>query len=348
MKTDRLARPPMRLPRFTTWRMRMVHDDETGYLSTSQRFRYRSRLRASVRALMAFVLVLGAGLGWTVKQAKVQCEAVAEVTGAGGFVIYDWQWVNGEYRPERSLRWPRWLVQYAGVDYFSNVVKVGLTARASDSQLMYIGRLRRLRELDIDGSSAVTDSGMAHLSRLVELEHLNVSNSSIGDAGLAHMKGLVHLKQLWLGNTKVSDAGIAHLEGLSSLESLLLTKTAVGDAGLAHLRRLKDLRELRLGWTRVTDAGMRHLGQLHGLVDLYLDSTAVGDAGLTHLTELPHLAILLLSKTEVTDAGLDRLAGLTHLSFLALDETQVTIAGIGRIRKALPEASVSCSYDLLQ
>jgi hypothetical protein len=46
---------------------------------------WRRYLRFSVRGLIVFVVVVGAGLGWIVHQAHVQRDAVAAIQGAGGF-----------------------------------------------------------------------------------------------------------------------------------------------------------------------------------------------------------------------------------------------------------------------
>jgi hypothetical protein len=58
---------------------------------------WRRYLRFSVRGLILLVLVVGAGLGWIVSEARIQREVVSEIVKAGGNVTYDWQW---------SHRWP--------------------------------------------------------------------------------------------------------------------------------------------------------------------------------------------------------------------------------------------------
>lgn len=55
----------------------------------------RKLLRISVRELLVLVLVIGAGLGWIVRAARIQREAVAAITRAGGSVKYDWKWSGG-------------------------------------------------------------------------------------------------------------------------------------------------------------------------------------------------------------------------------------------------------------
>jgi hypothetical protein len=59
-------------------------------------------LRFSVRGLIVVVLVIGIWMGWLVRSATIQREAVAAIQkNAGGFVIYNWQWNNGSRRFEQ-------------------------------------------------------------------------------------------------------------------------------------------------------------------------------------------------------------------------------------------------------
>jgi hypothetical protein len=47
---------------------------------------WRRRLRVGVRKLLLLVLVIGAGIGWIVRQAHVQRDAVAAIERCGGWV----------------------------------------------------------------------------------------------------------------------------------------------------------------------------------------------------------------------------------------------------------------------
>ena len=60
---------------------------------------WRRFLRFSVRGLMVVVLVFVAGLGWLVREARIQRDAVAAITKAGGTVYSDWEWSDGKHVP---------------------------------------------------------------------------------------------------------------------------------------------------------------------------------------------------------------------------------------------------------
>jgi hypothetical protein len=76
---------------------------------------WRRFLRFSVRGLIALVLVIGGGLGWLVRSARIQREAVAANQKVPGSVRYVWEWRNGNGIPGGKPWAPGWLVDLIGV-----------------------------------------------------------------------------------------------------------------------------------------------------------------------------------------------------------------------------------------
>jgi hypothetical protein len=178
--------------------------------------------RLSVRVLLATVLVLGCGLGWAARLARLadaQREAVAVISRAGGEVetdekytiINQWSW------SPRGSWWPGWLVGRLGRDLFFSVTWVKFReasrffANVSDADLAYVGRLRKLEVLVLRGTG-VTDAGLAHHSGLPRLRFLNLSQTKVSDAGLAHLARLTALERLDLTGTDVTGAGVERLQ----------------------------------------------------------------------------------------------------------------------------------------
>ncbi len=175
---------------------------------------WRRRLRLSVRALMVVVLITGGGLGWVIHRARVQRESVAAIKRAGGYVAYDWQQVKGSIHRDKKPGCPEWIVGLLGDDYFGHVVWVILFRRGSDLEMIHVGKLSRVEDLDLD-------------------------DSSVTDAGLIHLKGLTRLERLYLRGTKVTDAGLEHLKKLSGHPSIHLgwDKGRISDAALEELQK---------------------------------------------------------------------------------------------------------------
>jgi hypothetical protein len=197
---------------------------------------WRRPFRFSVRALVVVVLLIGAGLGWIVRQAHVQRDAVAAIMSAGGSVEYDWEWSDGKFVPRGKPPAPRWLLALVGVDYFGHVTSVGLNS-----------------------SSSTDDRATSFVAPLTQLQSLYLRGSSFGDAGLMNLKGLARLSVLDIRETHVTDAGLATLKGLTSLSELHLSGTLVTDVGLANLKGLKKLYLLHVPGNKVTDVGVNEL-----------------------------------------------------------------------------------------
>jgi internalin A len=245
---------------------------------------WRRFVRLTVRGLIVFVLLIGAGLGWLVRSAHIQRDAVAAITNAGGSVYYDWEKSNGVWISGGHPWAPRWLVNRIGVDYFGHVTSVWFTS-----------------------SSTATDATIDQVLHLSQLEELCFIHSSLTDAGLARLTGLNNVKRLDLTGTQVTDAGLVHLEGLSNLSDLVFYGAEVTDSGLAQVKRLNNLSTIELGPTQISDAGLAHLKGLTKLSYLSLGGRRVTDAGLVHLKGLKNLWVLELYSSQVTDAGIDEL-----------------------------------------
>jgi internalin A len=229
---------------------------------------WRRFLRFSVRRLIVLVLLTGGWLGWTVRQASIQRDAVAAITKDGGNFSYDWEWRDGKSMGGIPLA-QRWLVDRIGVDYFGHVTRVTLFPGATDGVLVKVGRLNQLQELNLYRSS-VSDAGLSHLKGLTELTTLYLGQTAVTDAGLAHVRGLANLREFCVDSTNVSDAGLAHLNRLSKLTKLDLRDTQVTDAGPVHVRGLTNLTRLELERSLVTNAGIKELKQAFPSLKAYL------------------------------------------------------------------------------
>jgi Leucine Rich repeat len=253
----------------------------------------RRHLRFSVRGLLVLVVIIAVWLGWIVRSAHVQRDAVAAIQKAGGYVSYDAETPAGI--PAGNAWTPRWVMDFIGVDYFDHVDFAGQdfqsTAAESAIVLAQVGRLTRIRCLHFS-QSAVSGPLLIHLRGLTSLDELDLSETKINDAGLEHLKGLTSLTDLWLDQTPVTDAGLVHLKGLTGLIYLHLAHTQVSGAGLEHLKGLTKLQVLDLTGSPVTDAGLEHLRGLTDLGELRLAGTKVSDAAVEKLgEELPNTVV---------------------------------------------------------
>jgi hypothetical protein len=118
---------------------------------------WRRFARFSVRGLIVFVIVIGGGLGWLVRSARIQREAVAAITAARGSVKYDWEESNGAVIAAGKPWAPGWLVNRIGVDYFGHVTSAALPG-PTDATFAQVGRLTQVQTLIFDASD-VSNAG---------------------------------------------------------------------------------------------------------------------------------------------------------------------------------------------
>jgi hypothetical protein len=285
---------------------------------------------------MVLVLVVGAGLGWFIRRAAVQRDAVKAIVAANGKVRYDFQQNVGSPRPGGTSPGPKWLVGLIGVDFFADVTSVSIPGPQSDAVLAHVGRLRRLERLDAR-ATRVTDAGLAQLGGLSELRMLSCSGTpGLTDAGLAQLSGLGRLESLSIeGPTSIEGPGLAHLAGLNRLRFLAIHIES--EAGLASLSRLIGLRRLFINMPKVTDAALAQLSRVTWLEELAFGGETGSDAGMAHLTSLTNLDTLQVYGPWFTDNGLARVLEIDHLStFFVSDTTSVTARELNHLQRQRP------------
>ena len=117
--------------------------------------------RLSVRELAVLVLIVGGGLGWFIRSAKIQRQAVEVINKVGG-VQYDWQSSHSRAGTRTGPWAPKWLVERAGVDFFSHVTAVEITAHETTNlEMRHIGNLTRLEKLRLYDVRASARAGQA-------------------------------------------------------------------------------------------------------------------------------------------------------------------------------------------
>jgi hypothetical protein len=185
-------------------------------------------------------------------------------------------------------------------------------AGIGDDDLREIARLRRLRRVNLSGTS-ITDAGVAHLAACDELRDVNLAWTRTGDGALRALAGKPHLHVFHSG-AGVTDDGLALLHGWPAFTTW--------SSGHEPLERL-DFDALPSALTLrgpFTDRGLRHLRGLDGLVALDLDDARLAlTAGcLEPLRDLPHLVRLAV---DARDDWMPGIAALPRLRFLAIQDT---------------------------
>ncbi|XP_076144592.1 NACHT, LRR and PYD domains-containing protein 12-like [Alosa pseudoharengus] len=168
-----------------------------------------------------------------------------------------------------------------------------------------------MRELQLSGNKAAGDSGVKHLSSLLEdpnckLEKLDLYNCSIREEDFRALASALrsnpsHMRELQLsGNKAAGDSGVKHLSSLledpnCKLEKLELWNCSIGEEGFRALASAlrsnpSHMRELQLSGNKAAgDSGVKHLSSLLEdpnckLEKLDLELCSITDEGFRALT----------------------------------------------------------------
>jgi Leucine-rich repeat (LRR) protein len=105
----------------------------------------------------------------------------------------------------------------------------------------------------VAGGIQVSDLGLAKLGKLKKLRRLDVSGAQITPAGLKVLQGLPQLERLSLWNcAALDDSAAKTLAAMPSLVNLDVSYTLMGDEALQSLAALPRLKHLYLTETKVT------------------------------------------------------------------------------------------------
>jgi hypothetical protein len=205
----------------------------------------------------------------------------------------------------------------------------------SDAGLRHVGRLRKLRRLDLSYNH-VTNEGLKHLRSLAELEFLCLYATALTNDGLVHLRPLRRLRYLqipsstWrmdeVGNKipvpRCTQEGFAHLRG-SSIE--VLEGPYLDRQRIELLAGLPQLTHYDIDWDDPYDTDLRHLAGLRRLENLsvYLQDGWTNTARLRDLGGMTGLTALEISGdlppgSEFDPRGLAALPKLTRLERLRL------------------------------
>jgi len=290
--------------------------------------RFRLSLRFSLRTFLAAVTLFCVTLGWRMHRAKQQCDTVAAIRSAGGWVYYDYDTPDAltESVDPVATPWePAWLLTLVGIDFFHDVTDVQLGFRLNSPPL---------------------ENFASHLARFPRLKSLWVSGPYLDDEGLRTVGRLKRLELFyWAPVGAISDDGIAHLRDMPRLRSIDFRKSQLGDRSLATLARLPNLESLCMYGNRFTDAGLAVLAGHPKLKSLRIgglvETSPLGDAGVVHLARIPQLEDLGLQYTQVTPEGLKPLQRLPNLTAIYLQRS--TADNSVAVAPLFPHCDVYCN-----
>ena len=243
----------------------------------------------------------------------------------------------------------------------------GLLTDAVLARLATVGSITRIH---LGGSRELTDDGLAHLARMPQLEHLDLSEYPGGrltDRGLEvlrHLPNLRNFEMTWQAG--ISDAGAANLRFCDRLENVNLMGSPTGDGaiealqgkpllrrfstgrlttdtGLRYLRNFPLLKNLDpAGGARLlldgpfTNDGLAGLAGLEGVaeLDLFWHVSGISGEGFTHLKHMPNLEVFACDGDLCDDHAMREIAQIPRLRRLRAQEAAATDDGFEALSRS--------------
>jgi hypothetical protein len=283
-----------------------------------------------LNTLLLVVTAFGVWLGFRVRRAYEQKQAVARLYELGGFGSYDYQLADGRMDNDATDEppGPAWFTDLVGIDFRCNFEFAILGARpaAADDDLAILESLP-LTRLYLGDQTDVTDEGFAHVAQLHKLEYLTVRNlPKVTDSGLAHLRGLSKLTGLSLIGTAIDGSGLAELAHLP-IEGLSITGDNLTNDSLLHLKQFAALRWLHVEGSKISNDAIPYLMQLDQVERLFIRSDAITDDGLKHFRSLPNLRHLEIAWTGISPQGAESLKALFSNAYIDAKRADVLPGG---------------------
>lgn len=305
---------------------------------TSERLlrRYRSRLRWSLREMLAATALISVFCAWFAvahDRAKLQDPLIA---GRGIFWVDSWG--------------PKWFVLVGADRYCRRIVGADLAPRYVNENgtheleriLVQLQRLPKFRYLFLETGEFTPAMGEA-LGGMRQLQMLSLKvgylNPSLADAlGKMPQLRIVNIEKTGSvgdGEKRLSHACLSGIGNMRELEHLRLQNMALVSKSLGCLSGLGNLRSLHLNSIDAVLNGpivdlplLSHLPAFPRLEALDLNGSKVGDDDLRHIAVLRRLRALALARTRTSAAGLVQLASLESLEDLTIADEAVSLSAL--------------------
>lgn len=264
-----------------------------------------------------------AGRDGAVRSLDLQGIALDAHQAASNGLITFFKACVGAKEPE-VLTWERL------VTYFPHTTELNASGSSlTDACLEQIAKLRFLKTLIMRDNSKVTDKGIEHLAkRLNVLEVLDLGGcKNVSALSVSHISTMLQLKSLSLALCDISTPSLPLLSRLTRLKFLSFSGCKhLADPGLTRLFfELVNLKVVDLSDTNATDATVKVIGEkVKTITVLILKQTGVTNDSAPYLKEMRQLTTLDLSETQITTLCVQRLTGHAKLQHLKLRKVNIT------------------------
>lgn len=222
----------------------------------------------------------------------------------------------------------------------------------TEADFKMLGSVKTIKDLSISGKT-ITDSTIALLTGLTELERLSTDGIQLTDAGYKHFAAFQKLKTIAFfhpafRSKDFTGSGLIELKALPKVESLTFAGSTAGDVALEAIGQLTQLKGFRTWHTAQTQAGNTHLARL-SLTSLRMgqrlpsgkDSPiSFDESTMSVIAQIKTLESLELTEARLSAKIIPQLKALPKLTKLKIETVDISEADVEAIKTALPNCKV--------
>lgn len=213
----------------------------------------------------------------------------------------------------------------------------------TDNGLVHLTKLPQLKKLDLNGAK-VSDAGMSTLTQIPSLESLSIQTTSVTDSGVAALNALPNLKFLDMRNCQLGVNGFAAIGKMPALEEIRLDSVAgINDSTFDLICNATTLKRLHMNYVGgITDNAMKSLSKLEILEELHVNECPVSCEALATVvkTGLKNLKKLSVNKCPITLAGAKAINSCKSLEHLNVGNMGIDDKGLTILVQGLPKLKV--------
>ena len=235
------------------------------------------------------------------------------------------------------------LERIAGMDFVTSL-RLGGSRELSDDGLLHLTRMPQLEHLDLNEypGGKLTDRGMEVVRHLPNLRKFEMTwQSGISDQGVANLRFCDRLEEVNLMGSPTGDGAIEALQGKAKLRRFS-TGRLVTDAGISMLHNFPLLKAAGAEGARLlidgpfTNAGLAALRGLDGIfeLDLFWHVHRITTDGFAHLFHLPNLMALGCDGEISDNIAMTHIAAMPRLKRLRIQESVATDDGFVELAKS--------------
>ncbi len=228
------------------------------------------------------------------------------------------------------------LARVAGLDFVTSL-NLGGSRELTDDGLLHLTRMPQLERLDLSEypGGKLTDRGLEVLRHLPNLRRFEMTwQAGITDRGVANLRFCEVLEEVNLMGSPTGDGSIEALQGKAKLRRFSTGKL-VTDAGILLLHNFPLLRRAEEEGARLlidgpfTNAGLAAVAGLEGVfdLDLFWHVDHITTDGFAHLIRMPNLEALGCDGELSDNTALGHIAAMPRLKRLRIQESVATDDG---------------------